>query len=300
MEIGLILAICTAVCLSANAVLIRKATAQAEEAFSAATISVFIGVPFFAVAVSLAGDWTKLSLISWQALTLLAAVGIIHFVAGRPLGYNSYRLIGANKATTYIMTTPFYTVILGVLFLNEHLTVYLILGVLCIFAGAALITREKKSVSDEKQGGVLKTEFKGALSALGGAICWGITPIMIKPALGEIGSPLGGAFISYVAAAIVMALFLCRRQPREHFLQRTSLSILIPLGIGGMLAAFAQLLFYTALNYSPASLVTPLITTQIFFIFLFSFFLNRRIEVFTLKVILGMVATAAGTFLLFQ
>jgi len=261
---------------------------------------VFIGIPFFAVALFVSGEWHKLWFVSGQALILLGVAGIIHFIVGRLLSYNAYRLIGANKATPFTMTNPFYTLILGVFFLNESLTVFLILGMLCIFTGAALITIEKKSVSEKGQGGFFNAEVKGILAALGGAICWGITPVLIKPAVGEIGSPLVGAFVAYVTASIVMAFFFFRRQHREQMVQLPLLAALVPLVIGGIFAATGQLFNYTALGYSPASMVTPLLSTHVLFVFLFSFLLNRDIEVFTPRVISGMVATIIGTFLLFQ
>ncbi len=300
MEIGLIFALFAAVSFAGNVVLVRKAATRTGESFTAMAISVFIGIPFFAVALFISEEWHKLWFVSGQAFILLGAAGIIHFIVGRQLSYNAYRLIGANKASPFIMTNPFYAVIFGVLFLNESLTVFLVLAVLCIFTGAALITIERKSVSEKRQGGFFNAEVKGILSALGGGLCWGITPVLIKPAIGEIGSPIVGAFVAHVTASIVMAFFFFRRQHREQMVQLPPLAALIPLVIGGIFAATGQLFSYTALSYSPASMVTPLLSIHVLFIFLFSFLLNRQIEVFTPRVISGMVVTLAGTFLLFQ
>lgn len=61
-----------------------------------------------------------------------------------------------------------------------------------------------------------------------------------------------------------------------------------------------RLLLYTALKYSPASVVTPIRGTQVLFVFFLSFLVNRRIEVFTWKIFIGIVVTVLGTFLLFQ
>lgn len=300
MEKGLIFALFAAVSFAGSTVLVRKAAARTGESFTATAISVFIGIPFFAVALFISGEWHKLWFISGQAFILLGAAGIIHFIVGRQLSYNAYRLIGANKATPFIMTNTFYAVIFGVFFLNESLTVFLVLGVLCFFAGAALITIERKSISEKRQGGFFSAEVKGILAALGGALCWGATPVLIKPAIGEIGSPLVGAFVAYVIASIVMAFFFLRRQHREQMVHLSLLAALIPLVIGGIFAATGQLFNYTALSYSPASMVTPILSIHVLFIFLFSFLLNRQIEVFTPRVISGMAVTIAGTFLLFQ
>ena len=284
-----------------SVVFVRKATAHTGESFTPVAVSVFMGIPFFAVVLLITGDWSNLLSVSWRALILLGAAGVIHFVAGRFLGYSSYRLIGANKATTFVNTNPFYTVIFGVLFLNELLTIYLILGVICIFTGVALISTERKSAIEEVPGTYSRKEVRGILTALGAALCWGTSPILIKPAVAEIGSPFAGAFVSYVVASVVMAFFFFRGQYRQQMGQIPVITAaLISMLIGSIFSSSGQLFFYTALSYSPAGMVNSLITTHILFIFLFSFLLNRHIEIFTLKIIMGMVAIVVGTFFIFQ
>ncbi len=299
MEIGLILALLAAVCYAGGMTIVRKVVSQTGESFTSVITSVFIGILYFLAAILISGKTNNLWYISWGAILILAAAGIIHFVAGRLLGYNAYRLIGANKASAFTRTTPFYTLTFGALFLNEPLTPTLILGVLCIFSGAMLVGTERKSVSEGTQGRFSGTELKGILAALGSALCWGISPVLIRSVVGEIGSPSAAAFVSYVAASIVIAFLLFRRRFREQLVQLRSSATLIRLVIAGLFVSTAQLLTYTALSLSPASMVTPLVSTSILFLFLLSFLLNRNIEVFTLKVILGMAAAVAGTFLIF-
>ena len=72
------------------------------------------------------------------------------------------------------------------------------------------------------------------------------------------------------------------------------------MAVAGIFTATGQLLNYTALGRSPASVVTPLLSTQVIFIFFLSWLVNRRTEVFSWRVALGMAATLAGTYLLFQ
>ena len=300
MEKGLIFMVFAAVTFALAGVLLRKGAAQAGESFTATAISIFLGLPFFAVALCITGEWSLLNSISARDFILFGVAGIVHFVAGRTLVYNSIRIIGSNKATPFVGTNIFYTVILGVLFLNEPLNVLLIPGVLCIFAGAVLISTEKKSVAVEEQKGLLGTEVKGILSALSGAICWGVSPIVVRMGIGEAGSPYVGAFISYTAACIVEAIFFLRRQHREQLFQLPFFKALVPIVISGFLVAIAQLLRYTSLSYSPASLVAPIASTGALFTVIFSFLINRQIEVFTPRIIMGMAATVVGTFLLFQ
>ncbi|MFC2013967.1 DMT family transporter [Chloroflexota bacterium] len=299
MENGLFLALLASVSYAASAVYVRRGASRTGEAFTMTAISIFIGVPLFAALILFSGEWGKLWPPSWQVFIMLGIAGIIHFVPGRFLSYNSIRLIGANKASAFLRTTPFYTVVLSVIFLNEAITISLVFGVLGIFVGAVLVSTERKSVSTDKQGGFWGTEFNGILNALGGALCWGISPVLIRPAVVELGSSIVASFISCSAASIVMAFFFFRRQHREQLAQLRNFAYLTPIIISGIFVGIAQLLNYSALRYSPANMVTPLIGTSVLFVFFFSFFLNRKIEVFTLKVILGMVATVVGTYLIF-
>jgi drug/metabolite transporter (DMT)-like permease len=299
MDTGLILALIAAVTFAAGIVMVRKTAGEAGESFSVTAMSIFVGIPFFAIAVLASGEWHKLLTVSGRALALLATAGVIHFIIGRLLGYNSFRLIGANRATPFTMTNRFYTVLFSVLFLRESLTIFIVLGVLYMFAGAALISTERKS--PEKKGGKLsRAEVKGILLALGAALCWGITPVLIKPGVEEIGSSSAGAFVSYATAAIVMGCLLLNGQRRKQLTQLPLKNSILPMAVAGIFTATGQLLNYTALGKSPASVVTPLLSIQILFIFFFSLLVNRKIELFTWKVVLGMAATVAGTVLLFQ
>jgi drug/metabolite transporter (DMT)-like permease len=258
-----------------------------------------VGIPFFSIAIFISGEWSLLADISWKAVALLASAGVIHFIIGRLLGYNAFRLIGANRATVYTMTNRFYTVLFSALFLGEDISYYIVFGVLLMFAGAALISTEKKG-GKEKRRRLSRDEVKGILLALGAALCWGVTPVLIKPGVEEIGSSSAGAFVSYCAAVIVMGPLLINGQRRRQLMQLPFKESILPMVIAGAFTAGGQLLYYTALGMSPASVVTPLLSIQILFIFFFSFLINRQSELFTPKVFIGMTATLAGTFLLFQ
>ena len=299
MYTGLILALAAALSFSAGIVLVRKTAGEAGESFSVTAISVFVGIPFFAIAIISSGEWSQLYHISWRALALLGSAGIIHFIFGRLLGYNSFRLIGANRATVYTMTNRFYTVLFSVLFLDEVITYYVIFGVLLMFVGPALISTEKKGATEKKKR-LSRDEVKGIVYALGAALCWGVTPVLIKPGVEEIGSSSAGAFVSYSTAAIVMGLLLLNGRRRKQLTQLPVKKSMLPMAIAAIFTSGGQLLYYTALGKSPASVVTPLISIQVLFIFFFSFLINRKIELFTPKVFIGMAATLAGTFLLFQ
>jgi drug/metabolite transporter (DMT)-like permease len=168
-----------------------------------------------------------------------------------------------------------------------------------MLAGVFFISQERgRTRTEEKK--PAPHEMKGILMSLGAGLCWGITPVLIKPAVAEAGSAVVGNFISYAAAGVMMGFMFLGRTRRNHFARLSFKKNILPMAIAGLFTAGGQLLYFAALGRSPANIVSPLITIQILFIFFFSFFINRKIELFSLKVFLGMAATLAGTFLLFR
>jgi len=297
MEIGLIFALLTAVSFAMSSIFLRKGMFRVGESFSALVITVFIGTIYFSLAVTFTGEWNKVWSLSWQGLALLGGAGIIHFILGRFLTLTCIRLIGANKSATLTRTSIFFAVILAVIFLNESLSIPIVLGILCIAGGATLVSIEKKGVNVEKQSEPSKIQTKGILSGLAAGFFWGVSPILVKPGVEEIGSPSAGAFVSFVFASLILAGLLFRKGQREQ-LVKLPRSSLISLIIAGVFQTTAQLFRYTALSYSPVSLVEPFVSIQVLLILFFSFLLNRKLEVFSWRVIVGMVAATAGAILL--
>jgi len=291
MELGPVLALLSAAVFAGMGVLIRRGVYQSEESTTAAAISVFVGTPLFLFILPLTGDWNRLYSLSWQGFASLGIAGILHFVLGRYLLFNSIRLIGTNKTVAIARTNTLFAVIFGIVFLGETVTAPLILGVLFIMGGATL-------VSFEKEEGVFKLQTKGVLLVLGAALCIAIGAVLIKSAMEEVGSPYVATFVSYLAAFLLWTILLLQKEQRNQLFQLPRSSLFI-LSMAAILGLVGQLLRYAALNYSPVSVVQPLIGTLILFTFLFSFMLNRKIDVFNWRVFLGIMVVVTGTFLLF-
>ena len=291
MELGPVLALLSAAVFGGMGVLIRRGVYQSEESTTAAAISAFVGTPLFLFILPLTGDWNRLYSLSWQGFASLGIAGILHFVLGRYLLFNAIRLIGANKTIAIARTNILFAVISGIVFLREAVTTLLILGALCIMAGAAL-------VSFEKEEGAFNLQLKGVLFALSGALCVGIAAVLIRSAMEEIGSPYIAAFISYVAAFLLWTILLLQKGQRDQLFQIPRSSLIV-LSMAAILGLVGQLLRYAALNYSPVSVVQPLIGTVVLFTFFLSFMLNRSIDVFNWRVFLGIMVVVTGTFLLF-
>ncbi len=297
MEIGLVLALLTAVFLAMSAIFIRRGVAHAGESFSALVITLFANIFIFSLVITFTAEWNKIWALSWRSLALLGGAGISQSVVGRFLDLTSVRLIGANKAAAIVRTNILYAVILGIIVLNESLTIPLALGILTIITGITLVSIERQGVNEEKQAESSKIRAKGIISGLGAGFLRGSSVVLVKTGIEEISSPLAAAFVSYAIAFLIIASLLLRRELRGQ-LYKVRRSSLIPFAIAGVLTSIAHLLRYTALSYSPVSLVTPIISIEVILVLLLSFFLNRNLEVFTWRIIVGIIATVAGVILL--
>lgn len=290
MELGVILALSSTVIFGAMGVLIRRGVYQSEESSPAAAISVFAGMPLVLLVLPFTVEWNQFCGLSWQVYVALGIAGILQFVLGRHLLFNAIRLIGANKSLAISRTSSLFVVIFGVTFLQESLTAWLGLGVLCIIVGAALVSFERKEETSRLQA-------RGVFLSLGGALSVSIAAVLIKAVINEVGSFYLAVFVCYLVAFFLWSALLLRKEQRDQMLQlpRSSLVLLV---ISGALGVLGQSLRFAALNYSPVSVVQPLMATIVLFTLFFSFLINRKIDVFNWKVITGIMMLVVGVSLL--
>ncbi len=296
--IGLVLALFAGFSFTIDSIFIRKGTHRSGESFSPVSISLFLGVILFGILVFISGEVEQLASLSWLGVGSLAGAGVLHFILGRISAYTSIRLIGANRAVPIHSCNLLFAALLGIVFLGEPLTVSLVLAILLIVGGIILVSTpgsSKMGKSSMPEGSLVK----GVLIALVAALSWGISPALVKIGLREVGSPLLATFVSYAAASIIIgiSLFHPRNSEKLRRLDRTSL---IPFIIASIAVSAGQLLRYTALDYRSVSTVVPLIASaKTLFIFPLSFVINRCLEAFDLRIIMGAIAVVAGIFLIF-
>jgi len=290
MELGIILALLSTVIFGVMGVTIRRGVYQSKESSPAAAISVFAGMPLVLLVLLFTVEWNQFCVLSWQVYVVLGIAGILQFVLGRHLLFNAIRLIGANKSLAISRTSSLFVVIFGVTFLQESLTAWLGLGVLCIIVGAVLVSFERKEETSRLQA-------RGVLLSLGGALSVAIAAVLVKAVINEAGSFYIAVFVCYLVAFFLWSVLLIRKEQRDQMLQlpRSSLVLLV---IAGALGVLGQLLRFAAISYSPVSVVQPLMATIVLFTIFFSFLINRNIEVFNRKVITGIILVVAGVCLL--
>ncbi len=292
MNLAVFYGILTGVAFAASTVLARRALFQSKTPLGGVFISVPCGALFFLGLLLGTGQFERLWHVPWYVFAILGISGVTTSLAGRWLNYTSVQQIGANRSGALLRTSPIYAVFFGLIFLNESITILIIFGILLVLLGATLVSGGKREETTH-------IRVKGVAAALASALAYAVGAALVKAIINEVGSPVVAAFITFSSASIVLFGLFSRKELRSRPLQikRHSLVIFVAAGI---LAALAQLFRFTGLSYGPLSLVEPvLVSSMALFVLVFSFLINRNIDVFTVRVILGIISTMAGIALMF-
>jgi transporter family protein len=291
-ELGPVFAILSAASFAVTQILVRKATYQSEESFTPLAISMLVGTPIFLFLLALSGEWGELRSFTWQQYTLLSIAGLIHLMIARYLFFNSTRIIGANPTAAITRTSVIFSVIMGIVFLSESVTAQKIIAALLIMFGAILTTTEITH-------NTFRISTRGLMMGLGTALCAAGSATLIRPVMVETDAIYAATFIMYVTAfIIIMVILFLRQQQRNHVIQQSRYTLLM-LSIGAVFLVIGHIFRFSALQHSPVSVVQPIMATIVIFVLLFSWMVNRRIDVFNWRVIVGVVMVLAGVFLIY-
>lgn len=131
----------------------------------------------------------------------------------------------------------------------------------------------------------------GYLFSILTAFAWGAGAVVIRKAVAEGASPLGGAVVSLLFGGIILGLMSLGQYDRHLRHQGRALTLFLISGLAsglGVVAYFFALQLAPVVVVSPVSNVTPLLTIVIVQIFL------RRLERATLRVWLGGLLVVTG------
>lgn len=294
---GAVISILSALCFGVSSTFTRRGVLKVSDSSMAVLVSVFLAVPLFGLILLCLRQGHEIAAFPVQCYLWLAAAGIVHFIIGRSLYYLGIQIVGANMANVFVSSNPFYSVLAGILFFDEPITWRLVWGSALIIGGVLVLAWGPKAPGGRQQL-AYKLFLKGFFAAMAGGLVYGLTPILIKLGLASGGSPVAGTFVSYVAASATMLGVLSASRTKRKNFAGMGKEALIWFCLGGFFVGMAQVLRYVALSVSPMSIVAPLIGTSPLSTIFLSFFINRRLETFTIRIILGAMSVVAGTVIL--
>lgn len=283
-------------------------------------ISVPLGVPLFLAVAFAFGELGQFDKLGIGNILFLAAAGFMHFVWGRYCNMRSLAAVGSNIAGPVQQFQLLLSLTLAIVFLGETLTPLKVLGILLVVSGPSFIIHgraaEKRraarhaqaSVGAAAAGGIevatqdtapsTKAKFKprlmeGYIFAFLSSIGFGTSPILVSAGLRDIGLPLLGGLISYIAATIVV--MVCLLAPRNLAQVQDMNRAALPWFTLAAVAVWASQLFrYMALAIAPVTIVQPIQSLSLIFRMIFGFFINREHEALDRYVIGGIFLSFTG------
>lgn len=295
-----LLAILSSLAFAGSNVCTRRATLWVAPAHGV-RLAALLGLVLFALLALLFGEAGHLFQLSWRAYLFFAGAGIVHFILGRSFGYFAFRAIGASRATVAASISPLVSVGIAVPLFGDTLTWPVAIAAFLVVIGPVLMAEGERRTQNPVRPTVATITpsqlRRGVLLALGAALFWGISPILVKAGLEQARYPILGTFISYSTAALLLSSLLMHRQTRHQFFHMD------PQGLkwfflSGLSVSMAQFFRYLVLNQANVTVSVLLMQAGPLFVFGLTYLLNRSIESLNPYVIGGGVLVVIGTAIL--
>jgi drug/metabolite transporter (DMT)-like permease len=215
------------------------------------------------------------------------AAGFFAPAIGQTLAYIGMERIGVARAAPIVNTSPIFSSIFAVVFLNEVWLLQNIVGTCLVIAGVIVLSARKSSEGAWRK--------KDILYPLLGAVVFGISTTLRKAGITEVQNPLLGAAVTVGTAFWVLSAIVRIRGGRRVL-------ALNPQGnrwlVGAALVnAGAILSFFSALNIGSIVRVEPLVACNPLLTILWTGIFLRRIEKLSGRIVWGALVTVAGSVL---
>ena len=202
--------------------------------------------------------------------------------------FKALQLGDVNKVVPIDKSSTILTMILAFIFLNEKITINMVIGMIGIAIGTYLMIQKKEGVEKVVKGKAW------LIYALLSALFASLTSILGKVGIENIESNLGTAIRTIVV--LVMAWIIVFATKKQRDIKKIDKRSLIFLILSGVATGASWLCYYKALQDGLASIVVPIDKLSILVTVLFAYiFLKEKLSK---KSLLGLILIVVGTLLL--
>lgn len=202
--------------------------------------------------------------------------------------FKALQLGDVNKVVPIDKSSTILTMILAFIFLNEKITINMVIGIIGIAIGTYLMIQKK-----EKAEKIVKRKA-WLIYALLSALFASLTSILGKVGIENVESNLGTAIRTIVV--LVMAWIIVFAAKKQRDIKKIDKRSLIFLILSGVATGASWLCYYKALQDGLASIVVPIDKLSILVTVLFAYiFLKEKLSK---KSLLGLILIVVGTLLL--
>ena len=183
---------------------------------------------------------------SWQ-LWLIFGSSLFAFVLGDALYFVTIQNIGVSRGVPLTAIYPLFVLVFQVLFLAQPISLLMFPAALVTVTGVAILSHQLETSPDADQTRTRRTKWIGVGAAIGTALCWSISILLLSEVLQTTNLVLVAVIRLVIAFLILTPLAVGQRYIRKQasLSQRQTLF----LSIGGLFAlCFGYLAFAISLQ----------------------------------------------------
>ncbi len=200
--------------------------------------------------------------------------------------FKALQLGDINKIVPVDKSSTILTILLAFIFLNENITVFKGIGIICIAIGTYLMIQKQRTSLPEQ-----KPSKTWLIYALLSAIFASMTAILGKIGISGVESNLGTAIRTIVVLIMAwLVVFVTGKQNTIKSIPKNELGFIC---LSGLATGASWLCYYKALKDGLASVVVPIDKLSILVTIAFSYFAFK--ETLTAKAVIGLVLIVLGT-----
>lgn len=230
-----------------------------------------------------------------SSLSFIAA-GLAGTVLGRGFKYASIRKIGASRTEPIVASWVLVSTILGVILLNETLTLIHGLGIMLVVGGVVLIAVETSQGNPDNLS--RRELLAGLIIPILGAVALGWEPIFANFGLNEATPAPVGLLVKTAAASLGLLAYLRWRGalPTRITYRSNDFRMFV---IAGVVSTVSLLSYYLALGLVPVNVVVPIMATNTMLVVVLSIiFMPRRLEKVSWHLLLAAMIVVGGVVLI--
>ena len=172
---------------------VNRAALRGMDAFASTFLQLLVSAVVLVVASLATADLRRLPAAPAWAWLSFAAAGLVHFSVGWTLLNLSQQHLGAARTSPLLASTPLFGVVLAALTIQELPSALELAGVGLIVGGVYAVELDRGGRL-RRAGGPARpaVAWTASLFGLGTALCWAVSPLLIRQGLRGLPSPLLG------------------------------------------------------------------------------------------------------------
>jgi drug/metabolite transporter, DME family len=272
--------------------LVRQGLARSPQPMVATVVTLTVNFAFFVILFLL---FVPAHFLRFDWIYPFIIAGILAPGAARAFSYKGIEKLGLSINTPIVNAESLFAVLMAILFLNEPVTLPMVAGISSVVTGLALLgyeTGRNKGSHTAK-----RIEYRYLVFPVMASIFYGMSVFFRKLGLNAVGSPiLGATFTSGTSWCIFMIAMMKSRNRKALFeVKKESLVYFL---LGGVTTCIGWFALFSALNIGKVSIVTPIATSYSLVTLLISYFLLRKVELITARIVAATILVVGGVVVL--